>query len=100
VVFTFPSAVFYILDTIFFQNTYIIIKISTCWEIRPYNQFSGLYLGKYPPPGGNIGRCHLGEKIWKGEGKKGENVKEKGRKRKEKERKGKENKKRESKRVK
>jgi hypothetical protein len=41
----------------------------------------GLYFGKYPPGGGNIGRCHLGEKIWKDEEKKGENVKEKGRKR-------------------
>jgi hypothetical protein len=47
------------------------------------------------PGGGNIGRCHLGEKIWKGKEKKGENVKEKGRKRKEKKRKGKENEKRE-----
>jgi hypothetical protein len=50
-----------------------------------------------PPPGGkHIGRCHLGEKIWKGKEKKGENVKEKRgkckrKKRKEKERKGKEN---------
>ncbi len=46
---------------------------------------------KIPSPlgGGNISRCHLGEKIWKGEEKKGENVKEKGIKGKEKGRKGK-----------
>jgi hypothetical protein len=41
-----------------------------------------------PGGGGNIGRCHLGEKICKGEEKKGENVKEKGRKRTEKETQG------------
>ncbi len=57
-----------------------------------------------PPPGGgkisadvmwgkNIRRCHLGEKISKGEEKKGANVKEKGRK-------GKENGERGSKRAK
>ncbi len=65
--------------------------------------FSGVYIleNTPPPPGGkNISRCHLGEKILKGEEKKGENVKEKGRKGKEKGRKGKENEKRESKRVK
>ncbi len=53
----------------------------------------GLYIGKYHPPlggGKNISRCHLGEKIWKGEKKKGENVKEKGRKGEEKGRKEKE----------
>jgi hypothetical protein len=64
---------------------------------------TGVYIleNTHPPGGGgNIGRCQLGEKIWKGEEEKGENVKEKGRKRKEKERKGKENEKRGSKRVK
>ncbi len=35
----------------------------------------GLYIGKYPPKGGEYQRCHLGEKIWKGEEKKGGNVK-------------------------
>jgi hypothetical protein len=48
-------------------------------------QGSTVYIGEYPPssPRGNISRCHLGEKIWKGEEKKEENVKEKGRKGKE-----------------
>ncbi len=49
----------------------------------------GLYTGKYHPPlgGGDISRCHLAEKIWKGEEKKEENVKEKLRKGEEKEKK-------------
>jgi hypothetical protein len=47
-----------------------------------------------------ISRCHLGEKIWKGEEKKGENVKGKGRKGKEKGRKGKKNEKRGRNRIK
>jgi hypothetical protein len=51
-------------------------------------------------PGGDISRCHLGEKIWKGKEKKEENVKEKGRKEKEKGRKREENEKRGNKRVK
>jgi hypothetical protein len=59
----------------------------------------GLYIAKYPPwGGGEISRCHLGEKYEKGEEEKGEHVKEKGRKGKEKGRKGKENEKRGSKR--
>jgi hypothetical protein len=49
----------------------------------------GLYIGKSPSPqGGNISRCNLGEKIWKGGEKKGENIKEKGRKGERKRRKG------------
>jgi hypothetical protein len=62
---------------------------------------SGVYiLENTSPLGGNISRCHLGEKIWKGKEKKGENMKEKGGKGKEKGGKGKENEKRGSKRVK
>ncbi len=63
----------------------------------------GVYiLENTPPPegGGNISRCHLGEKYEKVERKRGQNVKEKGRKGKEKGRKGKETDKRGSKRVK
>jgi hypothetical protein len=67
-----------------------------------FNIFPGVYILENTPPlgGGNIRRCHLGEKIWKGLEKKAENVEEKGRKGKEKGRKGKENEKRGSKRVK
>ncbi len=67
-----------------------------------FTMLQGSIFWKIPPPGGgkNIGRCHMGEKIWKGKEQKGKNVKEKERKRKEKERKEKENEKRGSKRVK
>jgi hypothetical protein len=58
-------------------------------------KIAGAYiLENTPSPWGwNISRCHLGEKIRKGEEKKGENAKEKGRK-------GKANEKRGNKRVK
>ncbi len=54
--------------------------------------YQGSIYWKIPSPwgGGNISRCHLGEKIWKVEEKKRENVKAKGRKGKEKGRRGKE----------
>ncbi len=65
-----------------------------------YPEGRGLYIGKYPPGGGRISQCHLGEKILKGREKKAEFEEEQGRKGKEKGRKGKENKKRGSKRVK
>jgi hypothetical protein len=56
-----------------------------------YKTKPGVYiLENTPPPGGgNISRCHLGGKIWRGEEKKGENVKEKGRQGKENEKRGK-----------
>jgi hypothetical protein len=40
------------------RGVFIMIRIGA---ILPW----GLYIGKYPPPlgGGNISRCHLGEKI-------------------------------------
>ncbi len=59
----------------------------------------GLYIGKYPSPGGISADVIWGENMKRGREKQG-NVKEKGRKGKEKGRKGKENEKKGSKKIK
>jgi hypothetical protein len=60
---------------------------------KTQTRFCGGLFGEWaekipPPPGGNIGRCHLGEKLWKGGARKRgnckkENKEEKGKKKEE-----------------
>jgi hypothetical protein len=76
----------------------------TSWRSTIGNHFWNSYRppGKYPPPpprGGNICRCHLGEKIWKGK-EKGGKYKRKWKKGERKRRKGERKWERGSKRVK
>ncbi len=62
--------------TFFFQSIKKILKFNNI-STRTFSKFGsshhrGLFIGKYLPPrggGGDISRCHLGEKIWKGKEK-------------------------------
>jgi hypothetical protein len=73
--------------------TRIVIELSSqvhkLGSTKNLHLIAGVYIGKYPPWGGNISQCHLGEKYEKVKRKRGKILKKKEEMEKKKEERGK-----------